>query len=83
MSSKRVSISSMGRISLCLGGTESVEVDWSAREWTSERICGVTLYVKLRLRRFKATAAARNTASRMYFVSLEAVSLNQGTRGNG
>jgi len=61
----------------CLGRTESVEVDWSAREWTSERICGVTLYVKLRLRRFKATAAARNTASRMYFVSLEAVSLNQ------
>jgi hypothetical protein len=44
--------------------------DWSARECISDRICGATLNVKLKLRRFNATAAARSTASRMYLVRL-------------
>lgn len=51
--------------------TTSGGEDWSARECMSDRICGVTLYVKLKLRRFSATAAARSTASLMYFVKLE------------
>ena len=53
--------------------TEWDEEVCSARFWTRDKIWGVTLKVKLKLNRFRATAAARNTASRIYRCNLQLV----------
>jgi len=42
----------------------------SARLWTRDTICEVTLNVRLMLNRLRATAAARNIASRIYLCRL-------------
>jgi hypothetical protein len=57
--------------------TKCVEEFWSAKFRTKDRICGVTLYVRLKLNRLRATAAARRIASRIYRCSLTISSHNK------
>jgi hypothetical protein len=52
------------------GGTVCSGEVLSAKLWTRDTICGVTLNVKLMLKRLRATAAARNIASRIYLCNL-------------